>query len=131
MDSLPCRSCDRPLPGLVDAPTLCFLKMLVNARGSVTGHTLRHRTATVRERPMSRARFSNNRTRMRILFYLLSLGIVLAQDPRTESYLGNLAPVIRSIQQERDFPMDYAHRQGMSVGEWRARGRAELQRTLS
>ena len=68
---------------------------------------------------------------MRIPLCLLSLGIALAQDPRTESYLGNLAPVMRSIQQERGFPMDYAHRQGITVEQWRARGRAEVLRALS
>jgi dienelactone hydrolase len=68
---------------------------------------------------------------MRILLCLLSLRIVLPQDVQTESYLGNLAPVIRSIQKERGFPMDYAHRQGLSVEEWRTRGRAEVQRALS
>jgi hypothetical protein len=68
---------------------------------------------------------------MRILLCLLSLRIVLSQEIQTESYLGNLTPVIRSIQKERGFPMDYAHRQGISVEEWRARGRAEVQRALS
>ena len=68
---------------------------------------------------------------MRILVCLVSLGIALAQEPATESYLGNLAPVLRSIQQERGFPLDYAHRQGASTKEWQTRGRAELQRALS
>ena len=68
---------------------------------------------------------------MRIVLCLLSLRIVLSQEIQTESYLGNLTPVIRSIQKERGFPMDYAHRQGISVEEWRARGRAEVQRALS
>jgi dienelactone hydrolase len=48
-----------------------------------------------------------------------------------ESYLGNLAPVMRSIQSERGFPLDYQHRNGLPVKEWRARGRAELDRRLS
>src|SRR5687768_7950801 len=68
---------------------------------------------------------------MRILLYLFSLAIVLAQDTRTESFLGNLAPILHSIHQERGFPMDYAHRQGLSVDEWRTRGRAEVLRALS
>src|SRR5690349_15657026 len=74
----------------------------------------------------------HNGTRMRIpFFFFLSLGILLGQETRTESYLGNLAPVISSIQRERGFPMDYAHRQGISIEQWRARGRAEVQRALS
>jgi dienelactone hydrolase len=68
---------------------------------------------------------------MRFFLLLPGLAIALAQDTRTESFLGNLAPVARSIHQERGFPMDYAHRQGMPVQKWRARGRAELQRALS
>jgi dienelactone hydrolase len=50
---------------------------------------------------------------------------------RTESYLGNLAPIIRAIQQDTGFPLAFENRKGMSVGEWQRRGRAELQRTLS
>lgn len=54
-----------------------------------------------------------------------------SQQARTESFLGNLAPIVRSIHEERGFPMDYAHRQGVSVAEWRRRGRAEVARTLT
>ena len=54
-----------------------------------------------------------------------------AEKPRTESYLGNLAPIIRAIQQDTGFPLAFENRKGMSVGEWQLRGRAELQRTLS
>jgi dienelactone hydrolase len=68
---------------------------------------------------------------MRILLSLLSVGLVAAQQTQPESYLGNLAPVIRSIQKDQGFPMDYAHRKGLSVDAWRARGRAEIQRALS
>jgi dienelactone hydrolase len=50
--------------------------------------------------------------------------------PRTESYLGNLAPVIRAIQRDVGFPLDYEHRGERSLEEWRARGRAEVKRTL-
>ena len=52
----------------------------------------------------------------------------LAQESRTESYLGSLAPILRSIHEERGFPMDYAHRGRLSVKEWRRRGRAEIGR---
>src|SRR5712692_7064579 len=48
--------------------------------------------------------------------------------PRAESYLGSLAPVIRAIQQEIGFPLDYEHRGKRPLKEWRARGRAEVER---
>jgi len=66
---------------------------------------------------------------VRPLLCLFTLSIVAAQE--TESFMGNLAPIMRSIQKERGFPMDYAHKRGMSLKEWRARGRAELERALS
>ena len=63
--------------------------------------------------------------------FLLSLVNLWAEDrDRTESFLGNLAPIVRLIQQETGFPMAYENRQGMSVEEWQRRGRAELERTL-
>lgn len=43
-----------------------------------------------------------------------------------ESYLGSLAPIIRSIQQERGFPLAYEHRGEVSVAQWRSRGRAAI-----
>lgn len=67
----------------------------------------------------------------RILIVVFLLPCLAAQERRTESFLGNLAPIVRSIQRERGFPMDYAHRRGTSVDEWRRRGRAEVQRELS
>jgi dienelactone hydrolase len=51
-----------------------------------------------------------------------------AQQP--ESFLGNLAPVIGSIQRERGFPLSYENRKG-SVKDWRNKGRAELKKFLS
>ena len=48
-----------------------------------------------------------------------------------ESYLGSLAPVIRSIQQERGFPLAYENRGRLSVAEWRNRGRAAIDTGLS
>jgi dienelactone hydrolase len=65
------------------------------------------------------------------LLTALLLPCLQAQDQRTESFLGNLAPIIRSIQQEQGFPMAYTNRKGTSVAEWRHRGRAEVQRELS
>jgi cephalosporin-C deacetylase-like acetyl esterase len=48
-----------------------------------------------------------------------------------ESWLGNLAPIARSIQRERGFPMDFASKGSLSVEEWRKRGRAEVAGALS
>ncbi len=66
-------------------------------------------------------------------FWLLALPLacLLAQDQRSESFLGNLAPVIRSIQKEQGFPLAYASRNGMSVADWRRTARAEIQKELS
>jgi dienelactone hydrolase len=54
---------------------------------------------------------------------------LLAQD-RQESFLGNLAPTIASIQRERGFPMSYRNRK-TGVQEWQRLGRTEVQRGLS
>jgi len=66
-------------------------------------------------------------------FWLLALPAVClsAQDQRPESFLGNLAPVIRSIQKEQGFPLAYANRKGTDVAEWRRTARAEVQKELS
>ncbi|MFN7992851.1 MAG: hypothetical protein U0Q18_04585 [Bryobacteraceae bacterium] len=55
----------------------------------------------------------------------------MAQPPRGESYLGNLAPVARSIQQEAGYSLSYEKRGAATVEEWRRRGRAAVERTLS
>jgi dienelactone hydrolase len=62
---------------------------------------------------------------------LLLIPIGVSAQERTESYMGSLAPVMRSIQQDNGFRMDYFHRQGLPLSEWRSRGRAEVLRTLS
>lgn len=71
-----------------------------------------------------------------LIFFVLTashlpVSTLSGQDQRTESFLGNLAPIARSIQRERGFPMDYAHRGALSIGEWRSRGRAEVQNRLA
>lgn len=53
------------------------------------------------------------------------------EETRTESYLGNLAPIMGSIQKETGFGMDYRRRNGMPVEQWRSRGRAKVKETLS
>jgi dienelactone hydrolase len=64
---------------------------------------------------------------VRKLFTVVFLiGSVHAQ----ESFLGNLAPTIASIQQERGFPLAYRNR-NVSVSDWQRAGRAEVQRGLS
>ena len=45
--------------------------------------------------------------------------------------MGSLAPVMHSIQKDNGFRLDYFHRNGLSLNEWRSRGRAEVRRTLS
>jgi dienelactone hydrolase len=62
---------------------------------------------------------------------LLAVAALPAQEKRTESFLGNLAPIARSIQQERGFALDFAHRGALSVDEWRLRGRAEVNERLA
>lgn len=52
------------------------------------------------------------------------------ESPAPESFLGNLAPVIRSIHRDQGFRMEFARRGRLSVDEWRSRGRSEVQRTL-
>jgi dienelactone hydrolase len=67
---------------------------------------------------------------MRLPILLVPLALA-AQPPRTESWLGNIAPIARSIHGERGFPLEYRSRAGMPVEEWRRRGRAEVARFLS
>ncbi len=45
--------------------------------------------------------------------------------------MGSLAPLMHSIQNDNGFRLDYFHRKGLSLEEWRSRGRAEVRRTLS
>ena len=50
---------------------------------------------------------------------------------RTESFLGNIAPIAHSIHNERGFPLAYENRGKLPFADWRRRGRAEVARTLS
>lgn len=61
----------------------------------------------------------------------IALVAVAAAQQRTESFLGNLAPVIRSIHEERGFALEYARRGKLSHGEWRRQARAKVQEFLS
>jgi dienelactone hydrolase len=65
-----------------------------------------------------------------ILFCLATLS-AFAQERRTESHLGSVAEIARSIHRERGFPLEYARRGSLPVDEWRTRGRAEVQHQLS
>jgi hypothetical protein len=53
------------------------------------------------------------------------------QEPRTESLLGNLAPIAQSVHNERGFPLAHEHRGNLPFADWRRKGRAEVARTLS
>ncbi|MGH7957636.1 MAG: hypothetical protein ACREH8_11600 [Opitutaceae bacterium] len=68
---------------------------------------------------------------LRLLWLPVAVVCRPAQERRTESFLGNTAPIARSIQQERGFPLDYAHRGALPVEEWQRRGRAEVRDQLS
>ncbi len=65
------------------------------------------------------------------LAFLLLPGLLLAQDQRTESWLGSIAPIARSIHNERGFPMEFSKRGNVPVEEWRKRARAEVTRALA
>ncbi len=67
----------------------------------------------------------------RLILLPVLLPCLVAQDTRTESFLGSLAPIVSSIHKERGFPMEYASRGRLSPAEWRRLGRAEVQRMLS
>lgn len=67
----------------------------------------------------------------RVLFVALIIANLSAQEPERESWLGSLAPVVRSIHQERGFPMDFQHKGKLTVDQWRQQGRAEVERCLS
>jgi len=65
------------------------------------------------------------------LVLLAQFAIAVSAQDRTESYLGNLAPILRSIQKERGFPMDYRHKGALSFDAWRKQGRARVEQSLS
>lgn len=61
---------------------------------------------------------------------LLTLALSSPEEPK-ESFLGNLAPVIQSIQEERGFPLDFPSRGDLTVANWSRAGRDKLQEHLS
>lgn len=65
------------------------------------------------------------------VFVMLMFPASASAQNEEESLLGNLGPIIRSIHNARGFPMDFEHRGDLSVSEWRARGRAAVQKALS
>ena len=67
--------------------------------------------------------------RILIIVPLVLCGFLPAQQG--ESWLGNLAPIARSIQRERGFPMEFAGKGSLGVEEWRKRGRAEVAERLA
>ena len=67
----------------------------------------------------------------RILIALPFLFACSLTAQHQESWLGNLAPIAKSIQRERGFPMEFARKGSLSVEDWRKRGRAEVAAALS
>ena len=67
--------------------------------------------------------------RRTLVCLVIASSTLLAQ--RTESWLGNLAEVARSIQRERGFPMAFENKGALSVDQWRTLARAELERALA
>jgi dienelactone hydrolase len=65
------------------------------------------------------------------LLLLAGAGLLDGQERRTESLLGNIAPIAHSINNERGFPLAFENRGEVSVDDWRRQGRAEIERTLS
>ncbi|MCC6857515.1 MAG: acetylxylan esterase [Bryobacterales bacterium] len=68
---------------------------------------------------------------MRVPLLVFLAALTAWPQQRSESWLGNLAPVIESMHRERGFPLAYENRKGMPVEEWRRRGREEVLRFLS
>jgi len=62
--------------------------------------------------------------------FLFTLALSSPEE-RTESFLGNLAPVIQSIQKERGFPLDFPSRGDLTAADWTRAGREKLQQHLS
>ncbi len=57
---------------------------------------------------------------------------VWAQAVETpQGLLGNLTPIMESIQRERGYPFDYDHKGSLGLEGWRKRGRDAVERALS
>jgi len=80
-------------------------------------------------------RFPQTLFAARISFWLMLVAAGVrspgAEPMAGQGYLGSLMPVIRSIHQERGFPLEFSRRGQLTVEEWRGQGRAEVERTLS
>lgn len=66
-----------------------------------------------------------------LTIFFLSLLLCSLEEEPSESFLGNLAPVIQSIQKERGFPLDFPNRGDLTAAEWTRAGRQKLQVYLS
>lgn len=62
---------------------------------------------------------------------ILLTHVDVSAQTSSESYIGNLSPIMTSIHESQGFPLDYAHRDGLSVLEWQKQGRAEALRVLA
>jgi len=63
---------------------------------------------------------------------LLSAAPLCAQAVETpEGSLGSLTPIMESIQRERGYAFDYEHNGGLTLEQWRKRGRDAVEKALS
>ena len=68
---------------------------------------------------------------MNCIALILLISAFASPKESEESFLGNLAPILQSIQKERGFPLDFSRRGDRTVDEWVRAGRAKLQEHLS
>jgi dienelactone hydrolase len=74
---------------------------------------------------------------MKRAWFLLAAGCaaagpICAQAVETpEGFLGNLTPIMESIQRDRGYALDYAHKGALPFEQWRQRGREAVERALS
>jgi hypothetical protein len=72
------------------------------------------------------------RPRCVLVIACFSAGLIRAQAIETpEGFLGSLTPIMERIQRERGYAFDYEHKGNLSVEQWRKRGRAAVERSLS
>ncbi len=67
-----------------------------------------------------------------LLLFCLAAGRMWAQaDETPEGILGNLTPIMGSIQRERGYAFDYEHKGSLDTEAWRKRGRDAVEKALS
>src|ERR1700681_886362 len=84
----------------------------------------RHAKPPVPPRRISSLQSWWNRLGLALLAGCIAAPGIWAQAVETpEGFLGNLTPIIDSIQLERGYALDYEHRGSLSTTAWRMRGR--------